>query len=269
MSQPGTWCSAWYGILGVTVFSFAMGCAARADETQSSATLTQEPVKDPTRPLPPLSADWKALGSEQSRTRVWIHPKKKQVAVDGEVCLPKGYLEMFACIENSKEHESIVALKSKAYVIHTALLAVGAKPGAPASFQPEYTPASGTTIEVFVEWMDKDQSKRVKAQQWIRDLKTQKAMEHDWVFAGSSLWKDPETGKSYYRAEGGDLICVSNFPTAMMDLPIQSSQANDELAFEAFSEHIPPRGTPVRLYLVPQFEGPSAGRKDVGHDPPK
>ena len=76
---------------------------------------------------------------------------------------------------------------------------------------------------------------------------------HDWVFAGSGFWKDPDTGKSYYRAEGGEVICVSNFPTAMLDILVESSQSNDALSFEAFTENIPPRYTPVRVYLVPRL----------------
>jgi hypothetical protein len=47
------------------------------------------------------------------------------------------------------------------------------------------------------------------------------------------------------------MICVSNFSTALMDLPIESSDSNSSLQFEAFTEKIPPVGTFVRLMLVP------------------
>ncbi|GIW99335.1 MAG: hypothetical protein KatS3mg111_2668 [Pirellulaceae bacterium] len=50
-------------------------------------------------------------------------------------------------------------------------------------------------------------------------------------------------------AEGGDLICVSNFSTATLDVPFESSQVNAGLMFAAFTERIPERGTPVRLVL--------------------
>ena len=88
-------------------------------------------------------------------------------------------------------------------------------------------------------------------------------MTHHWVFAGSSFWTDPADNKRYYRAEGGDVICVSNFPTAMMDLPIESTQANEELLFEAFTEHIPPRGTPVRVILAPKLKTGRSGETDL------
>ena len=83
-------------------------------------------------------------------------------------------------------------------------------------------------------------------------------------FAGSYFWKDEETGKEYYQAEGGDFICVSNFSTAMLDIPVESSQSDAELMFEAFTERIPPRGTPVRLTLKP-LKG--QGSSDKGQEP--
>ena len=79
-------------------------------------------------------------------------------------------------------------------------------------------------------------------------------MTLNWVFAGSGFWVDERTGKRHYRAEGGDFICVSNFPSAMLDLPIESTQTNSGLMFEAFTENIPPIGTPVTVILEPQLK---------------
>ena len=76
-------------------------------------------------------------------------------------------------------------------------------------------------------------------------------MKAEWVFAGSSFWTDPSDGKEYYQADSGDLICVSNFSTATMDVAMSSSADAGELQFEPFTERIPPLGTPIRLVLVP------------------
>lgn len=247
-------------VLGVllTLAGGTLPASAQApadDETPASATA------DTPAPLPALQKPWVRLG--QDKNEVWIHPKKKQVAVTGEVCLTKGYLEMFACILGTKEHESVIALRSKAFVIHTALLAVGAKPGTPAQWVPRYQPATGTKVKLEVEWVDADgKVQRTDARKWIRDLKTKKAMAHDWVFGGSLFWVDPETKKKFYRAEGGEVACVSNFPVAMLDLPIKSSQVNEELSFEAFTENIPKRRTPVRLYLLPELDEKKSESKE-------
>jgi hypothetical protein len=184
---------------------------------------------------------------------VWLDKRRKAVVVDGEVCLREGLLEMFACTKGTKEHESIVTLNCLAEEVHAGLLAAGGKPGSPVRFDPEYKPASGQIIDIYVLWKDEQGEKhQVRAQDWIRVIKTKRPMTQDWVFAGSGFWKDPETGKEHYKANGGDLVCVSNFPTATLDLPIESSQANDALMFEANVERVPPRGTKVRVVFIPR-----------------
>jgi hypothetical protein len=187
---------------------------------------------------------------------VWYDSKRKAVVVDGQVCLREGQLEMFACPKGTKEHESIVSLNCKAEDVHAGLLRAGAIPGKPVSFDPDYKPARGQVVDIFVLWKDDDGKKhQERAQEWVKDVKKDKAMSYDWVFAGSGFWKDDETGKEHYKANGGDLVCVSNFPTATLDLPIQSTDANDELMFVAYKEHIPPRGTKVRVVFIPRAAG--------------
>ncbi|HEY2760957.1 MAG TPA: YdjY domain-containing protein, partial [Pirellulales bacterium] len=146
---------------------------------------------------------------------VWIDMKNKQVVLTGSVCLTHGPLEMFAVPKGTKEHEAVVAVKTKAAVVHAGLLAVGAENGKTVRYQPKYEPATGDKVEVLVFWTDeKGEHKKARAQDWIRDVKTKKAMTYPWVFAGSQFYVDEETKKTYYMAEAGDFICVSNFPDA-------------------------------------------------------
>jgi hypothetical protein len=187
---------------------------------------------------------------------VWFDEKRKAIVVDGQVCLREGQLEMFACPKGTKEHESVVSLNCTAEEVHAGLLAAGAKSGKPVSYDPDYKPATGQVIDIYVLWKDEEGNKhQERAQEWIKDVKKDKALSYDWVFAGSGFWKDDETGKEHYKANGGDLVCVSNFPTATLDLPIHSTDANDELMFVAYKEHIPPRGTKVRVVFIPRVEG--------------
>ncbi|MFN7766924.1 MAG: YdjY domain-containing protein [Planctomycetaceae bacterium] len=76
-----------------------------------------------------------------------------------------------------------------------------------------------------------------------------RGMRADWVFVGSVLGVDETTGEKSYAAEEGQYICVSNFPTAMIDIALRSSDQAAELAFEAWTEKIPPKGTPVTLEI--------------------
>jgi hypothetical protein len=190
---------------------------------------------------------------------VWLDTKRKAVVVDGQVCLRAGQLEMFACPKGTKEHESIVSLNCQAQEVHAGLLAAGATPGTPVRFDPEYKPATGQIIDIYVLWKDAEGKKhQVRAQDWIKNTKTGKALEYNWVFAGSGFWKDDETGHEHYKANGGDLVCVSNFTTATLDLPVESSQANADLMFEAFTDRVPPRGTKVRVVFIPRPAQPKA-----------
>lgn len=185
---------------------------------------------------------------------VWVDPEEGVVYVDGRIALREGVLEMFACPAGTKEHESIVGVDGAAELLHVALLAVGAEPGSPVQFHPKYVPARGTTIEVRVHWQEGGELRSAAAQEWIRRTDTGRAMRLPFVFAGSSRWTDPETKKTHYAAQAGDLICVSNFTSAMLDVPVASTDANDGLLFEPFTERIPPVDTPVRVSLKPSDE---------------
>ena len=127
--------------------------------------------------------------------------------------------------------------------------------GGPVRFDPMYVPAKGTEIEITLVWKDeKGKRTTARAQDWILDAETNEPMTHPWVFAGSGFWVDERAGKTHYMADGGDFICVSNFPTAMLDLPIESSQATNALMYRALTSAIPPLGTPVTLILTPKTE---------------
>ena len=195
--------------------------------------------------------------------RIWIDKPRKLVIVDGFVTLREGQLEMFACPVGTKEHESIVAVFSSAQHVHAGLLAIGAKQGSPTEFEP-YKPATGATIKIHVLWRDnKNQKQNKLAQHWIRDVEKNKEMPYDWVFAGSILYKDPDTGEENYLGNNGDLICVANFPTATLDIAIQSMSSNSGLSYSAYTERIPPHFTVVRLVLEISDQAPNQSADGV------
>ncbi|NLS94426.1 MAG: hypothetical protein GXX96_19895 [Planctomycetaceae bacterium] len=196
---------------------------------------------------------------------IWLTRDRKSVIMQSMVCQRQAPLEMFACLYGSKEHESVLTVPVKANVVHTGLLAAGAKSGTPVRWDPEYAPPTGTEIEITVLWKDEQgKVQKARAQDWVKDLTTGKAMTHPWVFAGSRMHKDEETGREHYMGDSsGDLICVSNFSTATLDVPVQSSDSNASLMFEAFTEHIPPLGTPVTIVLTPKLaDQDSPGKSD-------
>jgi hypothetical protein len=185
---------------------------------------------------------------------VWINNKTKQVILIGSVCRANYPLEFFATYPD-RSYESVVEIYTKPSVVHAALLALGAKPGKPVQYDPKFTPPSGAEVDIEVSWKDQNgRRQKARAQEWIRDIKTKKQLDINWVFAGSMFWEDKSTGEKSYLADRGDFISVLNLPTALLDVPIQSASAIESRLFEGFTERLPPPGTPVTLILKPKLE---------------
>lgn len=226
---------------------------AVTEDSEESASFADNPAGQPAaRPEEQtieIPASWNRLGKHE----IWIDFQEKQVIVAGTICLNIGPLEMFACPANTKEHESIISANALSSEVHAALIALGAEPGSPCQWDPEYKPANGPVIDIQVTWFDEEQEKPVKvsAPSMIRNSRTRKPMTHQWVFGGSQIWEDPDNGDKIYYGDAGEMVCLSNFSTATMDLTVESSQSNDGLLFEALTENIPPIGTKVYMHLKP------------------
>jgi hypothetical protein len=181
---------------------------------------------------------------------IWLDAARGEVIMGGVITLADGGIEVFACPERTKEHEAVVATRCPARFLHAGLLAIGLEPGSPVAYHPDYVPARGPEVAIRVRWVDAaGVPQECRAQEWVRNTKTGGQLAAEWVFAGSGFWRDPADGAEHYQADGGDMICVSNFPTALLDLPIKSSESNEALLFEVFAGRVPPRGTAVELVL--------------------
>jgi hypothetical protein len=182
-----------------------------------------------------------------------IQGKQRRVIVRAAVCLREGQLEGLLTRKGTKEHEYILAADVDARHIHELLLLCGAEKGTPVQFAPKYVPASGSTIKITLQYQKDGQTVTVPAQQWVREVKTKKDLAEDWVFGGSRLVPNPQDKDKppLYLANYGDLVCVCNMDTAMLDLPVRSPKKFDERAFHAHTERIPPVGTVVEVILEP------------------
>lgn len=224
-----------------------------------------EPLPDPPKLTPgsehkPLSAD-KTLLLELVPDSV--DPTKKKatrVLVAADVCLRQGPLEVLLCKTNTKEHEAILRTSIDARLIHAALIAVGGKPGSPVQFinpktdAPEYKPATGSPIAVTVVYRKGGKVHSHSAQEWILSRKTNKPMEHQWVFAGSRFMKNPDrpNDPDFYTANSGEVIAISNFTDSMLDLPVEISRDDATLSFVALTDRIPPLLSKVWVVLEPK-----------------
>jgi hypothetical protein len=182
-----------------------------------------------------------------------IQGKQRRVIVKAVVCLRDGPLEGLLTRTLAKEHEYVLASDCDARKIHSALeIAVG-KAGAPVTFLPKYKPAHGPGVRVSLRYQKDGKTVTVSAKEWVREAKSKKALDQDWVFAGSRFVPHPDgNGKPpIYVANHGDLICLCNMDTAMLDLPVPSPKRFDSRLYEANTERIPPKDTPVEVILEP------------------
>jgi hypothetical protein len=190
---------------------------------------------------------------------VWleVQGKRRRVILSASICLREGALELLLCRKNTKEHESVLDADVDGRKVHEALILAGATDGSPVTYRPKFRPPQGTPIRITVEYADKGKTVTADARDWVKNVKTGKRLETDWVFAGSLLVDnpfDPKKPKIYLAHDSGDLICVSNFETAMLDVPIASSKDDADRVYVAFTEHIPPLDTKVSVFLEPVVE---------------
>lgn len=181
-----------------------------------------------------------------------IQGDTRRVLVHAEVCMRRGPLELLLTKKRTKEHEAILAADVDAKELKRALLVAKAKAGHPVQFEPKYQPVSGQIIKVTLAYEEKGRLKTVRAQDWITNIKTKKPLKSEWVFGGSQLVPNPlDPQNPVFLADEGDYICISNFESALIDLPIKISKVNSMLQYECRTKLIPKEGTPVTVILEP------------------
>ncbi len=159
------------GAFCITVVADEVSSAAAIESTNGAAEV---PVKeDGPPPLPALSDELQGmieggfpLNPEKT---VVLDKQKNRLLLRTQVVCEDCLLEMLCCTEQTKEHEALLSFRGRAAVVHTGLLALGAKAGKPASFSPEFTPPTGQRINIFVNWTDEaGKLHRKDARTWMR-----------------------------------------------------------------------------------------------------
>jgi len=204
------------------------------------------PVREPEKPEPKKVVVGKNITLE-------VQGDRRRVLVEAVVCLREGQLEHLLTRKEKKEHEAILSADLDGRDLHKALLLAGGKEGSPVKFEPKYQPASGSRIQITLQYEEQGKVVTIPAQQWIRGVKTKKDLTHDWVFAGSRFVPNPldATKPDYYLANDGDVICVANRASALLDVPVNSPNevGDGDLDYEAHTERIPKVETKVVVIL--------------------
>ena len=236
-----------------------MAGRAAAQDAEAEADAPTPPEDETVLPAPKLP-DPEGARALPPPDRVWYDPDQHLVYVDGYVSLREGY-PGDVCVPGGHEGARVGRGGEHAGRDRPRGAAgVGAVEGHPVQYKPRFAPPEGTEIEIEVRWLDpQGEWQSARAQEWVRDVETKKPMELPWVFAGQRILDRRIDRQVVLHGRGGDFICVSNFTTATLDVPIESSQSNEGLLFEANTDRIPELGTPVRLVLKPVLEEEEEG----------
>lgn len=148
-----------FAALAASLLVFTATCAVRAADEAPKTGATGEQAEKGDK-LVPLNKQGTVL----------VDSVGKRILLKSKVVLREGQLELLCCLKQTKEHEAILSVDTKAYVVHAGLLAIGAVPGKPVEFVPEYKAPTGQKIDIFLNWTDdKGKPHRVPAQNWVRN----------------------------------------------------------------------------------------------------
>jgi hypothetical protein len=190
-----------------------------------------------------------------------INAKDKYIDVDGVIAAREAFLELVACTEGSKEHESIVSMRAKAQHLHLALMLLGAKPGRPGRWvydeeAKKWKGIDPTGTAVKVTLMVKEKGKWVEKplSRYIIDKQDKPLPDSKFIFGGSII-KQTDDGRKVYEADAeGNAIALVAFGDATLCWPEATSDSNEELEYYANTKNLPKENTAVKLRLRPDVK---------------
>ena len=178
-----------------------------------------------------------------------------RVIVDAEVCSRNRIIEFLMVGKGTREYEAVLRTEAKGADLHLAMLTFGLTPGKPATWvwdgqKGRYIPPRGPKVKVEFEWADPKTNTpcHADASDWIINPAKGGTLPvpKEWIFVGSEVLPD---GK-YRGDEEGVLVALANDPSAVIDVPFESSKDENRQELIANETAIPAPGTPVKVIFT-------------------
>ena len=193
-----------------------------------------------------------------------IKEKQKKLVLKGKISEAlgeydshlKGAVEYLVCGRNGKEYESIIVVDATAKEIYDALGKLDVQVGEPPGYDEEKdepTPPKGTAVLIYAEWKSGGETKKVRAEELVFNVKTQKPMSHTpWIYSGSrvvpDLDSDDEDAMMPQAFMSNDLVALRLFDAgALFQNPLPES--SEENIYKKNDALLPKLGTPVTLTI--------------------
>jgi len=182
----------------------------------------------------------------------------QRVTVPAFVALDAGWLEVFACVAGTRDHEAALVLNAKPSTIHAALLMLGLEPGSPATYDAKMgieTPPAGPRVAISVEWIIDESTLRSRSAGEL--LATDRDLPDPiFVFAGSIIAPNAESmgpGEHYVADFTGTVVGLATFGEELIaSRAVHSHELGVEpAAWKLKPGMLPEVGSKVTLVLKP------------------
>ena len=168
----------------------------------------------------------------------------------------RGAVEYLVCGRDGKEYESLIVVDATAQEIHEALSKLGVEVGKPPGYDAEKdepTPPTGTAFVMFVEWKKGNMTKRVRAEELVLNVKTQKPLKQvTWIYSGSRIVPDldseDEDAMMPQAFMSNDIVALRLFDaSALFQNPLPESL--EENIYKKNDALLPELGTSITLTI--------------------
>lgn len=209
--------------------------------------------------------------------KVRLFRAENRVEVEGLVAVQRNLIELFACAEGGKAHESVLVLDARPSNLNLALKLLGLNDGGQVKVKrtvrvrrngeivdeeqevlEENGPnwlgdprrPMGDRVIVTVRWKDKDDKEvEVRAEDLIFEPARNRSMPRaGWIYAGSRFAQNPLSKRDEIVADHSKTVMTTwHDPDAILDNPLPDG--GDDEIYYANPDVVPPRGTRVTLVI--------------------
>lgn len=215
---------------------------------------------EPEANIPP---QYRVTETEIQLPGVTISRVTSEIRLEAVACLESGILEYVVCRPNTFEHEAIFTTTAKPELVHAALLLIGVEPnpqrhGLAELWFEKALKHEPSRVKVEVEWKESGEITRVPMTSLLRKRRNLEGSNENskvkdaWVFAGSFIHQNPETGEREYAGNrSGILVGIWPNPSTVIQYGVAEGNPYEgkSLGVEIREDRVPKKGTKVSLVL--------------------
>lgn len=195
---------------------------------------------------------------------VVLNKRTREVRFPAKVNMNEGLIEYIVVLPKGKLHEALIETNTSPTHLNLALTLLRYAPskelfptvneqGLPFGLPPLVPEAvkNSARINIEAEWTDKEnKTHRVPINGWLKNPNTEAVLNPGpWLYTASDFSEG-----QYIPEITGDILAIMVDPYAVINYP--GSDNPDQAGWHAFTENIPPIGTPISIVITPYIPAP-------------